>query len=245
MTLKLTSLAVLAALSTTVQANDSVEKEKRSWDAAAEVGFNFTSGNTETSSLKTRLDVRHQIQKWNNQYIFDALRKKDKEQVSANKWLIAGKANYDLEQENTFLFIEGSREDDEFGAYDNYNKLAIGYGQRFFESETITVDADLGPGYVAFKKNTDGFEDKSPIIRASADLNWIISDNAAFSQTVIVDRAFGADDNTKTRLVSGLSARINGSLQMKLGLTITNNSVVDEGVEHTDTETSVTLVFAF
>ena len=242
---KLTALAVLAALTTNVQADESADKEQRNWNANAELGFNFTSGNTKTSSMKTRLDVKHLLEKWSNQYIFDGLRKKDNDQVSASKWLLSAKGNYALEAKNTYLFVQGSREEDKLGVFDNYNVVSFGYGQRFYETDAVIINADIGPGYTFFEKNADGFSDDSAIVRASADLSWAISESSAFSQKVIIDRELSGNKNTKTRLESGLSASINGSLKMKLGLTILNNSVVPANTKKTDTETSVTLVYAF
>jgi putative salt-induced outer membrane protein len=240
---KLILLATLGALSSNAFAEG---EEERNWNASAELGFNFTTGNTKTSSLKSRIDATHELEKWSNSYIFDALRKKDNDDVSASKWLISAKGNYKLAEKNAFLFVVGSREEDKLGVFDNYNTVAFGYGKRFYETSTMTISADVGPGYTFFEKNnTTTGSDNSAIIRASANLTWALSETANFSQAIIINKELSDQKNTKTRLESSLSARLNGSLQMKLGLTVLNNSEVPAGSKKTDTETSVTLVYAF
>jgi putative salt-induced outer membrane protein len=238
--------AILSTLCSAVYASDEATATPSNWDVSAELGLNFTSGNTDTSTLKTRIEVTHHLTRWDNNYFIDALRKDDDGEESANKWLISAKGSYKLERENAFLFVEGSREEDKIGVFDNYNSLAIGYGERLYETESIHIDADVGPGYVFFKNNGENQENQnSSILRASAYLNWTISDSATFSQKVMIHRELSDNKNTKTRLESTVTTKINGSLQMKLGLTIVNNSVVPDDRKETDTETSVTLVYTF
>ena len=83
------------------------------------------------------------------------------------------------------------------------------------------------------------------MVRASAYLGWTISDSATFSQKVMVNRELSDEKNTKTRLESAVTTKINGSLQMKLGFTLVNNSKVPDDRKKTDTETSVTIVYSF
>ena len=237
------ALAIAACLSCSATAEESNE---RNWDASAELGWNVTSGNTDTSSLKTRLKVTHDLENWDNTYLFDGLRKEDEGEVSADKWLLSAKGNYKLDDPNTFMYLFAQTEGDGQGAFKNYNTLAFGYGERLYETETITLDADIGPGYTFFTRNDDTeSEDNSAIVRASAGLTWNISESATFEQTVSVDKELRNEKNTKTRLESSVSAKINGQLQMKFGLTVINNSEVSEDKKKTDTETSFTLVYAF
>lgn len=237
---KLLLLTAITAFSNPVLADE----EKRDWTAAAEVGFNFTSGNTKTQSMKTRFDFSQKLESWDTFYVWDALRKKDKDEQTANKWLFSAKGNYKLEQKNTFLFVTGTREQDKFSSYNNYNTIAVGYGRRLHESESLTIDADIGPGYAFYEYNNDE-TDNSAIVNLSGVLNWHVSENADFSQKLLVVQELSDEKNTKTRLESALSASINGSLRMKLGLTVINNTEAQPGRKKTDTETSVTLVYAF
>ncbi|MFT4928970.1 MAG: putative salt-induced outer membrane protein, partial [Phenylobacterium sp.] len=72
----LISLAILSTFSVPLLAAEATE-EKRNWDASAELGFNLTSGNTDTSTLKARIDAKHNMTSWENTYVLDILRKDD------------------------------------------------------------------------------------------------------------------------------------------------------------------------
>lgn len=246
---KLITVAVLSSLSANVLAE---EKEERSWDASAELGFNLTSGNTDTTSIKTRIDVTQRLTDWEIKYKFDKLKKKDDEKTTADKTLYKAEGHYILNEAGSFLSVGGTRTEDELGAYANSNTLSFGYGKRFYPTESVIINAAIGPGYTFFEFNEDKDgviqpDGSSSIVRLSGDLTWEISDSADFSQTLVVDKQLSEDKNAQTRLESSVTAKINGSLQMKFGFTVINNSYLppDSEKTKTDTETSVTLVYAF
>ena len=64
----LVSAAILAVMSNVVMA-----EEMRSWSAAAELGGTMTTGNTETSTIKAKIDATHTIIDWKNDYYADVL----------------------------------------------------------------------------------------------------------------------------------------------------------------------------
>ena len=247
---KLITVAVLSSLSSQVLA----EEEKRTWDASAELGFNLTSGNTETASLKTRIDVTHRLTNWENTYIFDTLKIKDEEKTTADKRLYEAEGNYNLNEAGSFLSVSGTRTENTFGAYDNTNTIAFGYGKRFYNTDSLIINADIGPGYTFFEENNDPYSEEtdepkikgnSSIVRLAGDLSWEISDSATFTQKITINKQLSENKNTNTRSESSISARINNALKMKFGVTIINNSYVSGDSKKTDTETSVTLVYAF
>lgn len=237
-------LALFAAVATLCNPAFADETAERNWNAGAELGFNVTSGNSDTESMKLRLEFSQKLESWDTNYIFDTLRKEDNDKESANKWILSGKGDYKLADPKAYLTVGGSREEDKFGAYDNYNKVTVGYGKRLIEEKDLTLSADIGPGYAFYEFAETGESDNSAIVNMSGLLTWKVSDNANFTQKVIVEQELSDDKITKTRLESALTASINGSLKMKLGLTVLNNSKT-ENRKHTDTETSVTLVYSF
>ncbi len=240
-------LALFTALAVICQpvAADEADADKRNWSAAAELGFNVTSGNSDTQSLKTRLEFNQDLESWATAYNFDALRKKDNEVESANKWLLTAKGNYKLQDKTAYLTVGASREEDEYGVYDNYNKVNIGYGKRLYKTQDIVLSADIGPGYAFYEHNATGISDNSAIVNMSGLLKWKVSQNANFSQKLTIEQGLNDEKNTKTRSESALAVSINGSLKMKLAYTVLNNTEVQPGTKKTDTETSVTLVYAF
>ena len=226
-------------------------EEDRSWGGAAELGAIFTAGNTETTSVKGRLDLKQALEKWDNEYQFDVLFKEDevtdsttgeeRTEKTAEKYYVSAKGNRRLEDENSKLFVFASHTDDEFAGVSKYTTIAAGYGRRLLETAHTSLDADIGPGY-AFGEQSDGEDIEDVIVRASAHFQWAVSENAKFEQRISTEA--GAD-NTRTISETSLITQINGSLSMKLGLTITNNTEVPADTEKTDTESTVTLVYSF
>ena len=76
----------------------------------------------------------------------------------------------------------------------------------------------------------------------AAKYAWEVSENAAFQQ--LLSSEIGSE-STIYRSDSSIKATINGSLSMKVALTVKYNSVVPVDRDKMDTETSVTLVYGF
>ncbi|WP_232824621.1 DUF481 domain-containing protein [Algibacillus agarilyticus] len=262
--MKLTTFKISALAATLLAANvcAETEAEQSPWEASAELGAIFTSGNTETTSVKGKLDVKHELESWSNQYILDALFKEDKvdqdgekvTQKTAERYFASAQGNYKLNEQGSSLFIYGSHTDDKFAGVSKYTTLSAGYGQRLYKDETSLLKGDIGPGYV-WSQQQDTVDDQgnvisaptdtAGIIRASVDYKWKINKFSTFTQAVSVEAPFDSDKNRRTKSETGFSAKISNDLSMKLGLTITNNSKVSLGTEKTDTETSVTVVYVF
>ena len=191
------------------------------------------------------------MQRWDNEYVFDVLFKEDevtddesgeeRKEKTAEKYFVSAKGNYGLEEENARLFVFASHTDDKFAGVRKYTTIAAGYGRRIFQTTHTYLDADIGPGY-AFGEQSDGEDIEDVIVRASAGYHWDISENAVFEQKLSTEIG---EDNTRTIAETSLTTKIAGSLSMKLGLTITNNSEVPSDTEQTDTESTVTLVYSF
>jgi putative salt-induced outer membrane protein YdiY len=250
--MKLTKIAMFmvpALLSANVLAAD----EEKSWHASAELGAIFTSGNTETTSIKGKLDIQQEFDAWKTQYIADAFFKEDevtndvgeKETVkTAEKYSLSAQGDYKLATEGSSLFVLGSYFDDEFGAIVKETTIAAGYGTQLLKTEDKLLTVNIGPGYI-WGEQADGTGIDSAIARASGKFDWTINENVAFSQSLIIEPSFEGDKNIKAKAESGLTTKFNSSFQMKLGLTVTHNTEVPVATENTDVETTVTLVYTF
>jgi len=239
------ALAVLA--SAPAFAEDAADKV---WTTSAELGAITTSGNTVGTSITGKIDAKQELQQWSNQYIFSAFFKEDEKtdengdkytEKSAERFLVSAKAAYKLENEFDKLFVFGSYTDDKFGAYTKYSTVAVGYGTRLYNSEDMSLDTEIGPGYFSGERST-GETEKGFIVRGAGAFKWTISESATFAQTLSVE--YGTD-NTRTIAETSLQAKVNGSLQMKAAFLVQNDSDVPVGKKSTDTQTSLTLVYSF
>ncbi len=238
--------ALLSTLaSTSVLAQDDVKP----FTLEGGLGFIFTSGNTETTSINASLEGHQELEKWSNDYTLEGLYKEetvdvDGEEVdrtSAQKFFASGQGNYKLENPDYRLFGFGSYEDDRFSSYNYQATLAAGWNQKLWQTDNTSFEYSVGPGY-SWAETQEDVEQNSFIVRASGAFEWLISDTAKFSQTLSTEVG---SENTKSRAESALTATISGNLSMKLSVKLDHNSNVNEGVEKLDTATAVTLVYSF
>lgn len=253
---KLTLALALTTLTTTVFAED----EKRPWEVSVDLGAIATSGNTETTSMQFNLDAKQNLDKWENQYIFNSLFKEDEvtqdddttsKEKTAEKYFGSAKFAYLLGVEDAYLFGFGSYADDRFGAYRTYATVALGYGNWIYSSPTLSWFVEAGPGYFEGEKVIvsddvtipDSISDESgAMLRLATALEWQITSTAGFKQIVSVEA--GAD-NTRTVSDTSLASSISDRLKMKVGFAIANDTDVAPGKEKTDTTTYINLVYSF
>lgn len=244
--------AVFLALLTTPifaaeMADSSVEKD---FSMDGEFGLILTSGNTETTSLKSRLSSHHELSEWSNDYVLEAFYKQDNVMTeegdentitTSQRFFFSAQGNYKLENPENRLFAFASYEDSRFSNFDYQATLAVGWNSQLWKNDGSSFLYSIGPGY-AFQALQGGQDASGVIVRSQLDYAWHISKQAQFKQ--IVSTEFGAD-NTKSRSETALSAKINGSFSMKVSLILNHNTDVEDRVKSLDTETAVTLVYSF
>lgn len=259
---KINLALVIAALSTAAVADD-----LRPWEVEVELGAIATSGNTETTSLHGKIDAKQNLTDFRNEYIVNSLYKKDEvlqddntkiKEKTADKYLISAKSAYLLEGSNpkdgnksSYLFGFASYTHDEFGAYQTYETVALGYGDWLYSTPTVNWFVEAGPGYFRGEKvvETDDVNqpyvietEKGALLRLATEFEWKFSQTAAFKQIVSIESGSG---NTRTLSETSVAASITNAMQMKLGFAVASDSAVATGKKKTDTTTSATLVYKF
>jgi len=220
------------------------------WYTSAELGAITTSGNTSGTSVTGKIDARHEMRNWSNEYIFSGYFKEDDvtdddgnrtKTRSAERYSLSAKAAFKLLEDGNRAFVLGSHVSDKFGAYTRYSSLAVGYGTQLLGREDRTFDVEVGPG--VFHGVTSAGETESGMtVRGAAQLRWRVSQSAAFSQTVSVERG---TSNMHSIAETSLSTKINDTMQMKAAFSARNDTNVPEEKKNTDTQTSLTLVYSF
>lgn len=252
------SIPVLSLLTVGVHAEDD-----KPFAMDAEVGALLTSGNTESTTFKGKLDIKQEFIKWRHNYIASAIYKEDEVEISASesasqttaeKYLLSLQTDYKLNEEHSGLFIFGSYEEDRFSGYDYQASLATGYTDRLFETDSSHLNYSIGVGS-SFNKTDDVYDDaavliedgessSSAIIRLAFDYRYNFSENAKFTQTFSSDFAPESNANTKTKAESAVTANLNSSFALRFSFTVTNNSEVPDNIENTDTQTGLAIVYS-
>lgn len=242
-------LLLVAALATCGYANAD-DTEQKAFTLDGELGLIFTTGNTETTSVKGRLSASHELEMWSNEYLIEGLYKQeevenelgeDESQTSAQRYFLSAQGNYKLENPQNRLFAFASYEDDRFTSFNYQSTVAAGWSSVFFESSTQKLTYSIGPGY-SFAEKDDGEDASGFIVRGAFDYTWKISNSANFKQKLSTEVG---SDNTKSKSETSISAKIAEALSMKFSIILKHNSEVDAGVDNLDTETAATLVYTF
>lgn len=235
------------------------EDIKSPWQSSAELGYVNVSGNTNTETANAAFDISYEINKWEHKAHAEALSSKSKttddtvtpavttEELTAAKWLVSAQTDYKFNELDYFYGLV-AYEDDRFSGFDYQAKIGVGYGRRVIHTDSHTLKLEIGPGYRSYRREqepapalTEETQDET-LLRLNANYLWNISKTSKFTEELTSE---SGKDQDEWKSVTGLTAKINSTLAMKISHTVKYLDNVPVGNEHYDRETGVTLVFTF
>lgn len=240
-------LIKLSLLSLTIVGAAVQAEESKPFTMNGEFGLINTTGNTKSTAMLGKLNAHQELEMWSNDYVLEASYKNDedkktgKSQTTEQKYFLSGQGNYKLENPDHRIFVFGSYEDNKFSAYDYQATLAAGWSQKVWEDDSSKFEYSVGPGY-SFAKQSDGKSANGMILRGSLSYLYKISDTAQFTQSFSTEIG---SDNTKSKAVSAVSAKMSEAMSLKFSLTLDHNTDVVAPTKKLDTQTAVTLVYTF
>lgn len=127
-------------------------------ESEANVGINFTSGNSESENL--HLDGRLVTRSNKNRYTLSGEYNQEESDNVLVKENWSGLVKYDhFVSERWFWFNSATFESDEFADLDLRAALAAGMGLQIFDTDATSLSMEIGPSYV--DENFDESEDQS------------------------------------------------------------------------------------
>lgn len=243
----LPSLLVLA----TSQVLHAEEATLPVWSGGAELGSIWTNGNTKTSSLNGKFNVKREGEVWVSQAKLSALGSQERStstnEKRTTKEKYSGQIQFDRHfTERSYAMIVGQQDRDRFSGFHYQGSVAIGLGYRVIKNEKMNLDFEAGPGYFREHLRSDAAEsgqvNESGIARMAVNYDWTIREGVSFIEEFTAEIG---TDNRIYRSETGLKSQINGSLATKITYNVKHVSDVPVGKEKTDTEFGVTLVYSF
>ena len=231
-------LAMLFAL--TIFSVPSFAQDEEGFSGRAALGYLSTTGNTETESLNVNFEMGWNYDRWHHRFSGLAVQSSTSNVTTAEAYGLNWKTDYDI-NDTSYWYGLVAWNKDEFSAYDQQIREAIGYGRHFINTERHELSGEVGVG-ARQADLRDGTKQDKAILRLSGDYIWRISETSRFSQTLAVE---DGSDNTYLEATSSLSADIMESLALVVSYTIKSNSDVLPGTEKTDTFTSVSIEYSF
>ncbi|MGH8279637.1 MAG: DUF481 domain-containing protein [Gammaproteobacteria bacterium] len=213
---------------------------KEGWQGSATLGYVATTGNTNTRSLNARALAAYRLGNWANALSFQALQGSTNGVTSSESYDFNGQSDYSLTASN-YLFGSVDYLRNTFASYRRRTTEVVGVGWRVLATNTQQVDIELGGG-ARQTHFTDNTSETEFIEHLAAGYLWKFTDKSNFSETLTLDHgAF----NTYLQSVTALTTNLAGNFALALSYTINNNSHPLSTFKHTDTVTSVSLVYTF
>ena len=238
-----TNLAIFSAFTfLVVLPAHAAEEEKKPTTWRADIGFGYvnTSGNTETQTIKGEIDAIKEVEKWRHTLRAEGLNTSDSGIATAERYFLSGKSDYKFRKFD-YIYITATYDNDRFSGFQYRTTVSAGYGRKIIHKPTLSLDGEIGPG-ARFSKADSGQTNEEYLARLAANFKWKISDNSEFAQDLFSDIG---EDSTVNRSVTALTANINSILALRISYTIRYTSDVPPGIEKTDTEAVVNIVYKY
>jgi len=224
------------------------ESKAGNWQGEAELGVLITSGNTEETNIKSRLALKHEVEKWRNTGEFRSGYAEAEDVTTSEKYRLELESDYKF-ADRQYWFVRAFYEDDRFSGFEYESSLTTGYGNRIWaEGDRSFLDLSAGAGYRFDRLDTpdqNGDRDRNETIaRVAGQYDQALSATALFRQTLSVEQ--GLDNGaTVTESETSVQANVLGSLSMKATYRVQHLSDPPAGADKTDTEISVSLLYGF
>jgi putative salt-induced outer membrane protein len=219
------------------------------WSGNVAGGYLATSGNAEAKAASLRTDVAYEAGKWTHSAFATANVASQQGDSTAEAYTAGLKTRFNF-AERFYAFGSADWIGDRFSAYEYQIFEAAGLGWHAIVPPKHRLDLEAGPGFrqtklrdVAATPLLDESESQTDVIGlARLEYEWTLSETASFLQkgTAIV-----GSDNTFYESISQLKAGLLGNLSLVLGYTVRHNTDVAAGFQKTDTQTTVSLEYAF
>lgn len=217
------------------------DEEERPYDASVALGYVGTSGNTDVTTVNTEFLLTYFDEDWTHNFEFSTLSSSQDNKGQAERYFIGNKSDYALMDEDKYLYIQASYTDDRFSGFDYQAMITSGYGQYFMKGNGKDLQGFLGVGYRENDSKTTGSEGEV-VLTLGEEYDWAISETSSLTQALTFDIG---DKRTITTFEIGLESNIIDRISTKIAFQYRNNSDVPTGIEKTDTQISISLVYTF
>jgi putative salt-induced outer membrane protein len=209
------------------------------WKPAAELGLVVTTGNSDTTNINGKFALHGEDETWIHDFGALYIRGETDDETTANRYELSGRSGYKF-SERSYVFGSLRYENDDFAAFDYQAVAAIGYGYFAIKSELTSLLFEIGPGWRQAEL-IDGTEENGVIVRGMMDFKHQFTESTAFFETLLVE---AGSDNTFVQNDIGIAVAINKTLALKASLQARHNTDVLDGIDKTDTLTTVNLVWS-
>jgi putative salt-induced outer membrane protein len=209
----------------------------------AELNFSQTTGNTKIQAIGGSAHVDNRAGAFENRlkatYLRNAVRDTEEaESLDTNLRTGTHLAN------NIDVWAQGNFYRNQFSGIDQEWLGAAGVGLYPFASEALSLDVELGPGFVRENLTPGGHESFIAGL-VGADFKVRLSDTADFLPSAIWIYDFRNSDDWRLNAEVAIAAKVTSILSTKIGFNFRRRNEPVEGYRPNDTATTAALVIKF
>ena len=230
------TLLVIALLASA----NAMAQDEKPYEASVSLGYVGTTGNTETTTFNAEVLLTYTVERWVHSAKFQGLGSQENSRAKAERYYLEDKSDFSLD-EDQFLFVKGNYTDDRFSGFTYQAAVAAGYGRYFVRNDKCSLQGFGGVGYRQNDIINAGSQGEA-IISIGENLAWQISSGAALTQSFTSEIG---NELTVSRFEIGLESQIIDRIATKIAFQARNTSEVPAGNKTTDTQTSISLVYAY
>jgi putative salt-induced outer membrane protein len=241
-TIDVASLMIIALLAAPAFGQDNTQdaETEKKFSGDARLGFESTTGNTDTFSLAAQISARYLHGVWEYSGRLSGSGRQDNRINAEEQYHSELKAERHFGQKN-YLYGQILYDRDRFAGVVRQLYETIGFGRQILKTETQELNLEVGVG-TRQTRLADDTEADDPVIQLGGDYHWQINENVSFTQELTVN--YGSD-NTYAMSLTTLESQLTGNLSMVLSYRVDNNSEVPLGSLKTDTKTILALGYRF
>lgn len=221
--------------------NSMVENVLTGWTGDVEAGASISSGNTEKQVMRFGLNLNKEGEEnaWGHTVKATANSSTENDIRSEEEYRLSGQSRYNISATD-YTFAELDYVNDRFSGFQYRISEGIGYGRKFYDTETLRIAGEVSVGG---RHTLDTLDEKtnSALAKVSGKVNWDINENIEFVEDLSVSFA----DSTIILSDTAVKSKLSENLYLKFGVTIEHNSDVPSKTEKTDTLTSFSLGYKF
>ncbi|SHH96378.1 DUF481 domain-containing protein [Ferrimonas marina] len=216
--------------------------------AELELGLQYNSGNTESSSFNSRGRLIYDMENARHDTTLRGYFASDNETTSAEQYQVQYQLDYKLEG-TRYVFGRADMLWDRFGSYVQQHIASVGYGYNPVDRKHTKWTLEGGVGYRYNEANLSNTEDPDQnatddeaIVRIASKLEHRLQEYTSFNADATIETG---SLNTVANLNLSYRNQLWADLALKIGMDIKYTDVIPEGTEHTDVISTVNLLYTF
>ncbi|SIO26438.1 YdiY family protein [Salinivibrio sp. ES.052] len=209
------------------------------WESDLSLGLQRLSGNADSQTINGEVTGQYDAQQTRYQASVSLLQVEKDGEEDKRKTEVETQANRSISAQS-YTLLNATYVADRYGPYYDDFMLATGVGHQWWQSDTLNLSTEVGPGYRYQRPNLDEIDNddlimpysvREPVIRAQAKGQWNIINTVSLEGRSIV---ISGESNTSVEGSVTLASTITEKLAIKITSKHNYMTDVPPGLKHHD-----------